>query len=173
MNNKLANWSQWATEQINSSLKLARFKPSQPLMMSSSTSKWTKHSNLGQVWHITQGNSANDSADQKANSNVSSIVTWPTVMWHYTCITIPSPSIKISRKRRVLTPPPPSLLAKKKKKKIFIHLLRYKTTLIHYQKSWTFRVRKILSAVHHITLQHVTIVTIQYGGSCGSVRNEA
>ena len=95
------------TVPINSSLKLARFRPSQPLMMSSSTRKWPKTQQFGAILTHFQGNSANDSADQKANSNVSSIVTWPTVMWHYTCITIPNPAIKISRKRGVLTPPPP------------------------------------------------------------------
>ena len=67
-----------------------------------STGKWPKTQQFRAILTHFQGNSANDSADQKANSNVSSIVTWPTVMWHYTCITIPSPSMKKSFN----TPPP-------------------------------------------------------------------
>ena len=84
------------TVPINSSLKSARFKPSQPLTMSSGTCKRPKTQKFRAILTHFQG-----------NSNVSSIVTWPTVMWHYTCITIPSPSIKISRKRRILTTPTP------------------------------------------------------------------
>ena len=106
-----SDWTKFVafTAPINSSLKLlAMFKS----LLSSSTSKWPKTQQFRAILTHFQGNSANDSADQKANSNVPSIVTWPTVMWRYTCITIPSPSIKISRKRRVLTSPF-SLLAEK------------------------------------------------------------
>ena len=62
-----SNWTKFVTftVPINSSLKLARFKPSQPLMMSSGTSKWPKTQQNYAIWTHFQGNSADDLADQK------------------------------------------------------------------------------------------------------------
>jgi len=58
---------------INSSL--ARFKPSQPFMTSSSTSKCPKIMNFGAIFAPNYIIAAHDSAEQKANSNELSKVT--------------------------------------------------------------------------------------------------
>ena len=59
MNNKLPvasneHWTKFVTftVPINSSLELARFKPSQSLMMRSGTSKWPKTQQFRAIWHI-------------------------------------------------------------------------------------------------------------------------
>ena len=93
-------WTKFVTftVPINSSLKLTRFKPSQPLMMSSGTSKWPKTQQFYAIWTHLQGNSADDLADQKANSNAPSVVTWPHATWQCTCIPFPVPPSKPSEK---------------------------------------------------------------------------
>jgi len=53
------------TVPINSSLELARFKPSQPLMMSSDTSKCPKTMQFGAIFAPNCINSSHDSAEQK------------------------------------------------------------------------------------------------------------
>ena len=89
-------WTKFVTftVPINGSLKLARFKPSQLLMMSSGTSKWPKTQQFYAIWTHFQGNSADDLADQKANSNAPSVVTWPHATWQCTCIPFPVPPSK-------------------------------------------------------------------------------
>ena len=51
-------WKKFVTFTVpmNISLKLARFKPSQPLMMSSGTSKWPKTQQINAIWTHFQGN---------------------------------------------------------------------------------------------------------------------
>ena len=89
-------WTKFVTftVPINSSLKLARFKPSQPLMMSSGTSKWPKTQQIYAIWTHFQGYSADNLADQKANSNAPTVVTWPHATWQCTCIPFPVPPSK-------------------------------------------------------------------------------
>jgi len=54
---------------INTSFELARFKPSQPFMMSSGTSKCPIIMKFGAIFAPNYIITAHDSAEQKANSN--------------------------------------------------------------------------------------------------------
>ena len=114
---------------INSYLKLARFKPSQPLMMSSGTSKRPKTQQIKAIWTHFQGNSANDLADQKVNSKCAkcSHVTTCHVL---TCHVLTCLHQNPWRKKSVKTPRSPS-----SKAKIFIRFLEWYTTLIEVADS--------------------------------------
>ena len=73
----LGIWSKFVTftMPINSSLELARFKPSQPFTMSSGTNKCPKIMKFGSIFASNYINAAHDSAEQKVNSNEPSKVT--------------------------------------------------------------------------------------------------
>ena len=60
---------------MKSSLEMARFKPSQPLMMSSGTSKCPKIMKFGSIFAPNYINATHDSAEPKVNYNELSKVT--------------------------------------------------------------------------------------------------
>jgi len=65
---------------------IGRFKPSQPFMTSSGTSKCTKTQQFSYSFAHLWGNVANDSSDHKKNVNELTAVTWATDMGQNICM---------------------------------------------------------------------------------------